>query len=895
MKTTRRKFLEAAAAAGVAAPALGRMAATAPSQTQMLNACAIASRHSIIKTVPTPNFFEGMLLGNGDVGVCAVVRPDALGLHIGKSDVWDIRVSEDIEKEILPFKDLLAMWQRASDEARRQGRPDLLYLETNIDFFREYTEKVSSSYSRAWPRPWPCGTVWIHWDPRWVHLMEQRLDPASGLLTVRLAVDEPRQAPHSLQVLCFVDWQSGLVSVSTDGPAPFRSVDYYPEVDYPEVARPAGEKSRPALSSLPLPQIDGAAQANYTQFSCFQHFPAAGPTEQTPAPPRTDRDRNFALYGEVQGRWTLQDLAKNQAKLNPPSGANLASGGNPGVFMAAESAQPFRLDLMVATPRDVLLEKLEREAAARGDTNPWIIISQDRAFSRDELDTPAFTRRRARQLAQQPVGEIIQSSRRHWQKFWSASAVQLQDKELERIWYQNQYFLACCLQPRKTAPGLFGNWSAARIGTAWHSDYHMDYNCQQVFWGVFSSNHVEQHLPYFELCQNLLPISEKYAREKFALPGAYFPHSAYPAPSQMTPYPAPPWGYQISETPWTVQSLWWQYLYTQDVDYLRRAYPILRAAARFVAAYAAKGADGKYHIIPTVSSENWGFTVDQRLNKDCILDLALIRFLLNAVIEGSATLQQDHAERARWTEVRDNLAPYPAAQGPYGAVWLDVADAPVEYIYNVPITMAPVFPGEQVGLDLGAEHREIARNTARTLRLEGGDDLVYQPWIRARLGTLDLEWFKRQVQYCSLPGGFANDRIRQTGGRYDDATNFDFMMRMGVWTENLSLPGVLNECLLQSYSGTLRLFPNTHNLGAARFQNLRAAGAFLVSAAFDGREITEVALLSEKGKTARLVKPWKGALKVTQGRGASSVEFKSESDAIVFATKPGEHYRVERA
>ena len=103
----------------------------------------------------------------------------------------------------------------------------------------------------------------------------------------------------------------------------------------------------------------------------------------------------------------------------------------------------------------------------------------------------------------------------------------------------------------------------------------MDYNTQQVFWGVFSSNHVDQHLPYVELCQNLMAMSEKYAKEKFDLPGAYFPHSAYPAPSQMVPYPVPPWGYQISETPWTVQSLWWQYLYTADVDYLRHVYPML--------------------------------------------------------------------------------------------------------------------------------------------------------------------------------------------------------------------------------------------------------------------------------------------------------------------------------
>jgi len=146
-----------------------------------------------------------------------------------------------------------------------------------------------------------------------------------------------------------------------------------------------------------------------------------------------------------------------------------------------------------------------------------------------------------------------------------------------------------------------------------------------------------------------------------------------------------------------------------------------------------------------------------------------------------------------------------------------------------------------------------------------------------------------------LPDGVANDRVRQSGGRYSDSTDFDFMMRMGVWVENFALPGVLNECMLQSYAGTLRFFPNVQNLGAARFENLRAAGAFLVSAAFDGREITHISLLSEKGKQVRLAKPWPGALRVKKASDASVVAFSTEGDAIVFPTEAGERYLIERA
>jgi len=899
MKPSRREFLQTSALIAVGDALLEPAGFSTPSEPGPLDGFQIARRHTMVRELPGEDFFEGMLLGNGDIGVCAVVRPDALGLHLGKSDSWDIRVSEDIEKHILTFRELLKLWNRAGEEAKRLGKPEMLFLENGIDFFREYTDKVASSYSRPWPRPWPCGTMWIHWDPRWVVPGKQTLDPSSGFYTLDLVCTDVARHSRPAKLSCFVDWTTGLVSTSTDTAVPSLSVDYYPDLDDFHASPVNFEGTPSTWGILPRPEIDGKAAGRFAEFSCFQYFPALGPTEETPHPPRSDKDRNFALHGRIAGAWILEGLEESQARLKQvgKSGGNFSDDGRPpGVFLKSSGEQPLRLDFKVVTPRDILLERLEHEANESANPHPWIIIPQDHAYSPADLDTPSYARKEVERLAGMDIAGIREDSQTHWRKFWSHSAVELADKELERIWYQNQYWLACCLRERKVAPGLFGNWSTGRIGTAWHSDYHMDYNTQQVFWGVFASNHVDQHLPYVELCQNLMAMSEKYAKEKFDLPGAYFPHSAYPAPSQMVPYPVPPWGYQISETPWTVQSLWWQYLYTGDVDYLRHVYPMLLAATRFIAAYVKKGDDGKYHVIPTVSSENWGFTVDYRLNKDCILDLSLIQFLLNAMIEASSALGQDSEERARWKEILEGLAPYPKATGPYGEVWLDVVDAPVEYVYNVPLTLCPVFPGEQVGLGRHEEQLDIARRTARSLRLEGGNDLVCQPLIRARLGILDLDWFKREVGYCSLPNGVTSDRVRQVGGRYLDSTDFDFMMPMGVWTENLALPAVINECMMQSYTGTLRLFPNTQNLGPTRFQDLRAVRAFLVSSAYDGKKITHLSVLSEKGMTLRLVTPWPGRpVQVTRVRDGQGVNVKTESQMVIFDTEPGDRYRIEPA
>ncbi len=802
----------------VAAAAVPGPAAPSPGSP---DAALIARRHPIVRVGPTPDFFEGILLGNGDIGVCVTVRPDALGLHLGKNDSWDIRVSEEHAAHIKPFAEVLEMWKRASAEARRQGKPEMIFLESNIDFFREYATLMQSSYRKPWPRPWPCGIVWFHWDPRWLRVVRQELDISCGVLSVVLERDDLRGNLRPVRLTVWVGREQNHVCVSSDQPLPLLSMGYYPNWD--------------AQAQLPEPEL-GAGPG---RFQGRQYFPATAPTREQPDPPRSEKDRSLALHGLLAGRWAAEpvDAARRRVLLRP------------------SEEMPLRFDLALFT-------------------------------SLEAPDPVARARSEAERLAAASLEGLRTESAREWAGFWSKSAIELGDRELEALWYQNQYFLACCLKPGKVAPGLFGNWTSGKIGTAWHGDYHMNYNTQQVWWGVFSSNHAEQHEPYVRLVENLMPMAEWNARVQFGLPGAYFPHTAYPVPSQVNPYPAPPWGYEICETPWTVQSLWWQYLYTLDVAYLRRVYPMLRAAADFLVAYVKKEEDGKYHIVPTVSPENWGATVDFRLNRDCIIDLALTEFLLDAVVEASRILGLDRELSARWQEVRRGLAPYPTVEGPHGTVWLDVPGAPAEYVYNVPVTLAPVFPGEQAGLGLRPEWYELACRTARTVRLEGGNDLVWQPLVRARLGMLDLEWFKREVRYCLLPLGVANDRVRQIGGRYRDETNYDFMMRMGVWTENLSLPAVINECLLQSYSGVIRIFPNTTNLGRARFSRLRAAGAFLVSAAWDGSQVTELALVSEKGARARVANPW-------PGRKVRLPVPCTEKDGILeFATAPGQIYEL---
>jgi hypothetical protein len=121
---------------------------------------------------------------------------------------------------------------------------------------------------------------------------------------------------------------------------------------------------------------------------------------------------------------------------------------------------------------------------------------------------------------------------------------------------------------------------------------------------------------------------------------------------------------------------------------------------------------------------------------------------------------------------------------------------------------------------------------------------------------LDLDLFKRAVRYCTLPNGTSADYTLQVHGRYSDHTHPKWMGKMGIWFENFGLPAVINECLMQSYNGTIRLFPNWTAEKDAAFKTLRAAGGFLVSSSIQDGVVEEISIICENDNELQLYNPW---------------------------------------
>jgi alpha-L-fucosidase 2 len=123
-----------------------------------------------------------------------------------------------------------------------------------------------------------------------------------------------------------------------------------------------------------------------------------------------------------------------------------------------------------------------------------------------------------------------------------------------------------------------------------------------------------------------------------------------------------------------------------------------------------------------------------------------------------------------------------------------------------------------------------------------------------------------------------------------------WITQSGGGIETLSaVPMTINEMLLQSYEGVIRIFPNWDPLKDASFGNLRAYGAFLVSSSLKGGKIGNVTIFSEKGLPIVLQHPWKtGKVKVFLMSASAKipVAFDQKNGILKFKTVAGKKYLV---
>ena len=825
-------------------PALqGAKTAAATLQNHNENMNSRAAFHPMVHEGLLTNPQEGLVIGNGDLGASVQIFSHELKLNLGKNDVWDVRYdSPTTTEDIAITQDELIRYVREHGtvspeflyKPEKPGDPDIHFSPLRVGAIR---------------------IVHPGWSETGIH---SKVDIEMGTIEVEYAFPTGK-----LRIIAFIHREKNIVVLraSAEGLVPWISI--FVERD-------------PGTWNSALPPLE------------VQHDPETycGLLSQT-IPGRYEVD---------PFTWHIAASFPDEAQLAAASGAGAVVGE--GIVSSNVHREGWSLRQNL-----VLLDGASVTFVAGVST---------------DTEGPEPSEARAIELAGHAGdGRFEQELGTHaaaWASFWDASAIRLEDRELEALWYRGLYSFACHLRPGAQAPGLAANIPVSDR-TAWQGKYTWNHNVQKWYFPALPVNHTEWYDVLAALMEEQTPTFRHLAKTIFGLDGVYCDLTGRPreTPEQVTSHPVV--GRALSHTGWFSAMLYQHYEFTGDADWLRtRAYPFIRETAQFYAGYLEKYQGEDLVIYPSMRLEDlwsernynsWG--KDFLGNKNVSTDLIYFRKAFEAAISSSEILEIDAADRIRWSQYLDRVPDieygWREGKGWYAIckdwemAWPDFGD----YLDHVRHSRwgcqaFPVFPGEYIDGDeedgLAPVIRDIVsevdllnlRPRTTTLGAFHGEATVL-PFIR--MGMMekfeDIRTLMLGHQYPS--GQFSAWESRS--GKYV-RTPYLETWRL-IENQYMQILGI-TEMLMQSQGGTIRLFPYWPEDKEAAFRDLRARGAFLVSAERAPGTPMRATIHSLQGNSCRL--RWQEAGAPVISRDGKPVPYVIEGRDLIFDTEPGAVYQV---
>ena len=148
-------------------------------------------------------------------------------------------------------------------------------------------------------------------------------------------------------------------------------------------------------------------------------------------------------------------------------------------------------------------------------------------------------------------------------------------------WNYGRYLFISSTRPGSLPPNLQGLW-ADGTSTPWNGDYHTNINIQMNYWPMEQIGLSEFVQPLMSMMERLVPSGQECAKCFYGSEAeGWVLHMMTNVWNYTAPGEHPSWGATNTGGAWLCAHLWDHYRYTLDKDFLKRAYPIMRGAARF--------------------------------------------------------------------------------------------------------------------------------------------------------------------------------------------------------------------------------------------------------------------------------------------------------------------------
>ena len=165
-------------------------------------------------------------------------------------------------------------------------------------------------------------------------------------------------------------------------------------------------------------------------------------------------------------------------------------------------------------------------------------------------------------------------------------------------------------------------------------------------------------------------------------------------------------------------------------------------------------------------------------------------------------------------------------------------------------------------------NQQVITNTIRNLEKNGTDwwcgysfSWMGSLYARAFDGEKAAKVLRTFATCFCLPNSF------HVNGDQSGSGKSKFTYRPFTLEGNFAFAAGLQEMLLQSHTGVIHIFPAIpKSWGNAEFHDLRAQGAFLITAKMKEGKVAHVQVMAEKGGILRLLNPFQGSYQTVGGK-----------------------------
>lgn len=458
-----------------------------------------------------------------------------------------------------------------------------------------------------------------------------------------------------------------------------------------------------------------------------------------------------------------------------------------------------------------------------------------------------------------------------WDPYWAQSAVTLPDSILQKQYQNEMYKFGSATREDSYPISLQAVWTADNGKLPpWKGDYHHDLNTQLSYWPAYTGNHLTEGLGYLNTLWNQRDTYKRYTRQYFETDGINIPGVC-----TLTGEPMGGWiQYGMSQTvsAWLAQHFYLHWKYSADRDFLQeRAYPFLKEVATYMEQNSQVDGKGVRTLEFSSSPEIFDNSLQAWFPDMTNFDLSLMHFLFKATSELAAELGLAQ-EAAHWTELKQQLPSFD----------LD-AEGSLTFAKGFPYNGShrhfshalAIHPLGLIDWSDGEEAQQTIRATLKKMQDFGPDywtGYTYSWFGNMKARAFDGEGAAKALR--TFAECFCLKNTFHVNGDQSGTGKSQFTYRPFTLEGNFAFASGIQEMLLQSHTGVIRLFPAIpQSWHTVSFENLRAMGAFLVSADKQNGKVVRLRVFSEKGGDLKLVSPVDGTM-------------------LNYQTKPGEWIEV---